>query len=145
MNPLVSAIYCGCCTTHIFKILFTFKKNSHLSHIFRQPFLEDGYSSILTKKCVMTYEGSNWNSSFALGLSVKHGFYFARTHSFSIEQQKSHEQHVVKFRPDGLSLYKGGPLPPPVVETCVQHAQVQSSRSCSVVARSIRTKEEERR
>ena len=52
---------------------------------------------------------------------------------------------VVKFRPDGLSLYKGGPLPPPVVETCVQHAQVQSSRSCSVVARSIRTKEEERR
>ena len=70
---------------HFQNCVHIFKKIPHFPHFLDNPFWKMATAAFWLRN--VSYEGSNWRSSFAL--SVKHGFYFPRTHSFSIEQQKA--------------------------------------------------------
>ena len=72
---------------HFQNFVHILKKFPHFPHFWETPLWKMATAAFWLRN--VSYEGSNWRLSFAL--SVKHGFYFARTHSFSfsIEQQKA--------------------------------------------------------
>ena len=87
--PCTGTINTGCPVVphfpHFQNFVHIFKKFPHFPHFWENPLWKMATAAFWLRN--VSYEGSNWRSSFAL--SVKHGFYFARTHYFSIEQQKA--------------------------------------------------------